>query len=143
MDDRFHDKILAWCFGRGYNKVHIVNDGEGKWKFEIERPIQPSVYNDWNNKKYEGFNVELISKNDFKQRIKDILNENVINGEHHDYNNDCLDMRFKNVNKLSPTKLFKKVWNNERYNFFNDGFINLKDKILIINFDYSMFQTQI
>lgn len=118
-------------------------DGFTTWLIEGERNIEPCEWNDNATTKYEGYTIKKIPRNNFKQYIRDRFMD-FINDDNVDIqlNNDCLDNRFKINPKLSVPKLVKKVWDNERFNFLNDGFFTTKTDVFIIEFNYSMFDSQ-
>lgn len=119
------------------------NDGYTTWLIEGQRDITPCDLNDYATIKYEGYTIKKIPRTQFKQYIRNrfmdfIQDDNV----DMNLNNDCLDNRFKYNQKLSVPKLVQKVWDNERFNFLNDGFFTTKTDVFIIEFNYSMFESQ-
>ena len=112
------------------------------WLVEGQYQIQPSNYNDFATTKYDGYVIKRIPRNQFKDYIKnrfeDLLYEEIVDVNN---NNDCLDNRFKYIQKLSLPKLVNKVWDNERFGFLNDGFFTTKSYVFIIEFNYSMFDS--
>jgi hypothetical protein len=119
------------------------NDGYTTWLIESSTNITPSEYNDNATIKYEGYTIKKIPRTQFKQYIRnrflDFLQDDNID---YNLNNDCLDNRIKWRQKLSVPKLVQKVWDNERFNFLNDGFFLTKRDVYIIEFNYSMFNSQ-
>lgn len=117
------------------------DDGFTTWLIEGEKNITPCEFNDNATIKYEGYTIKKIPRTLFKQYIRNrfmdfIQDDNIdIN-----LNNDCLDNRF-NAPKLSVPKLIQKVWDNERFNFLNDGFFTNKSYVFIVEFNYSLFNT--
>ena len=119
------------------------NDGYTTWLIEGQRDITPCDLNDYATIKYEGYTIKKIPRVEFKQYIKNRFLE-FIQDDNVDkvLNNDCLDNRVKQYEKLSVPKLVQKVWDNERFNFLNDGFFTNKQYVFIIEFNYSMFNSQ-
>lgn len=114
------------------------------WLIEGSHNINPNEFNDNATTKYEGYIIKRIPRTQFKNYIRytfnDLIYEGVVDTQ---FNNDCLDNRYKYNEKLSLEKLVNKVWNNERFNFLNDGFFTTKRYVYIISFNYSTFDSNI
>lgn len=143
------NKVMPLLSNLQNHRIRAIGDyfgnGETSWLVEGTYEIEPCEYNDNAEIKYDGYTIRKIPRNQFKQYIKDRMEE-FINDDNIDYelNNDCLDNRIKNMPpKLSVPKLIKKVWDNERFNFLNDGFFTTKTHVYIIDFNYSTFATGI
>jgi len=139
-------KILEYMnihYPNEYNII-IMNPTNNNYIFNVESQydIEPCLYNDNSTTKYEGYTVELITKKDAKKRIKDQIKELYDDGCYSiEGNEDCLDNRYNDYQKLSYNKLFNKIWNEQKYNCYNDGVIEIQNNymILLINFYYSKF----
>ena len=114
------------------------------WIIEGSRSIEPSIYNYYSELKYEGYIIKKIKRTEYKQYIKNLLNEfEEDNNIDYNRNTDCFDNRFKYNGKLSINKLVEKIYNTDRFNFINDGFFITKQFVYIYDFKYSLFNSHI
>jgi len=126
---------------KNLTNVQTERTGEHHWIVEGQYNIEPSQYNDNATTKYDGYNVIRILRREFKDYIRDrLLNFIELDNVDIVLNNDCLDTRY-NEPKLSVGKLVKKVWDNERFDFLNDGHFTDTRYVYIFDFNYSMFNS--
>lgn len=143
------EKIINHFHQQGKNNIQIKYIGDYKWNIEYKRAIEPCIYNDYADTKYEGYEIKLYKKNIYKDIIKESIDMYIEERQGTpDIRLDFVrDKRYTNDDErdsatYSKSKMFKHIWMNQKYGFENDGFILLKSAVLIINFTYSMFESQ-